>query len=61
MSSLLMTKKEAMTELRISQTVLDRFIRTGELKSIKIGGCRRIKREELLAFLNRVQSDQVSV
>ena len=42
MSTLLYTIPEVMREMRVGKTSVYQLIRTGELKSIKVGGVRRV-------------------
>ena len=51
--SLLMTTREAAQALRVSVTTLYGLISGGQLRTIKIGKSRRIKRAEIEAFIER--------
>lgn len=54
---LIYTVREAATVLRIGYSTAREHIRTGELRSFKIGGRRLIAGEDLVAFV-RSQRDQ---
>ncbi len=47
----LLTVKEAAEILRVSETTIWRMFKDGRLKSISLGGLRRISREELNRML----------
>lgn len=61
MSTILYTVPEAMEQLRIGRTLIYRLIRTGELKSLRVGGSRRIPAtamdEFVASLMNEVQGD----
>ena len=61
MSTILYTVPEVMEQLRIGRTLIYRLIRTGELKSLRVGGSRRIPAtamdEFVAALMNEVQGD----
>jgi excisionase family DNA binding protein len=47
----LLTVKEAAEILRVSETTIWRMFKDGRLKSISLGGLRRVPREELNRML----------
>jgi excisionase family DNA binding protein len=47
---LLLTPNEAATRLGVGRTTLYRLLRSGELLSVTIGRCRRIKPDALAAY-----------
>jgi excisionase family DNA binding protein len=49
-TKLLLTPLEAAVRLGIGRTSLYGLLRSGELPSVTIGRCRRVKPEELVAF-----------
>jgi excisionase family DNA binding protein len=49
-AKLLLTPVEAAARLGIGRTSLYGLLRSGELPSVTIGRCRRVKPEELVAF-----------
>jgi excisionase family DNA binding protein len=58
---LIMTTEEVAKFLRVHRTTVERYARSGELKSYKLGGRRLYKREEVWAFLeNRIAQECVS-
>ncbi len=48
-----LTVREAAALLHISRPTLVKYIKAGELPSVQIGRCRRIRRTALEAFLDR--------
>lgn len=46
-----LTRREAADELRCSLQLLDRLLRTGELRSFRCGRLVRISRQELMRFV----------
>jgi excisionase family DNA binding protein len=53
--ALLVTPEEAASRLRIGRSKVYELLRTGELRSIKIGGSRRITTEALAEFIAGLQ------
>jgi len=51
MDNYLMTIKEASKALGIGRSTLYGLVMSGDIKSIKIGSCRRIKRADLEAYV----------
>ncbi len=45
------TVREAAGLLHVSRPTVEKYVKTGELPSVKIGGCRRIMRYDLEDFL----------
>lgn len=58
--ALLVTPEAAAHRLSIGRSKVYELIRTGELPSIKIGGCRRITTEALEAFVKRISGVKAS-
>jgi excisionase family DNA binding protein len=56
---LLLTIDEAAQALSLGRTVLYELLAAGEIASIKIGGARRVLYASLLAFIERLLSEQV--
>lgn len=54
---LLLTPEEAATRLALSRTMIYELIRTGELRSCKVGRARRIPAGALDDFVNRLLPD----
>jgi len=50
----LLTLDEVAEQLSVSRSTVSRFIRSGALRSIRLGGNRRIAEEDLLAFLEEM-------
>jgi len=48
---LLLTVEEAARRLGIGRTLMYGYLQSGELKSIRIGRCRRVTPEDLTAFV----------
>lgn len=57
---LLITVREAAGRLGLGRSLTYEFIRRGELKSLKIGGARRVLVSDLLDFVQRLK-EQSSV
>lgn len=51
--SLMLTVREAAGALRVSVTTFYGLISSGQIRTIKIGKSRRIKRTEIEAFIER--------
>ena len=47
----LMTVREVQEELRLSRATVDRLFAAGELRSFKVKGSRRVRRQDLEAFV----------
>jgi excisionase family DNA binding protein len=52
---LLLTVDEASRRISMCRSVVYRFIRRGELPSMKIGGSRRVLARELKEFIERLR------
>jgi excisionase family DNA binding protein len=50
--TLLLTDREVATELRMGLTKTRRLIREGRIPSIRIDGHRRVRREDLTAYVD---------
>lgn len=58
-NELLLTIDEAARRMQLCKSMVYRFIRRGELPSLKIGGSRRVMARELEAFVERLrEADQ---
>jgi len=53
METVVLTVTEAAEHLRLGRTTIYRLIASEELKSFKIGGCRRISLESLKSFVHQ--------
>lgn len=49
----LLTVKEAAAQLKLSRPSVYRLMKRGELKSVKLGGARRIPQRELERLVDR--------
>jgi excisionase family DNA binding protein len=47
------TVQEAATLLHVSRPTVEKYIKAGQLPSVLLGRCRRIRRVELAVFLER--------
>ena len=48
----ILTVKEACQILRVSKTTLYRIVRENELKAVKVRNSIRIKKDDLLSYIN---------
>ena len=53
----LLTPEETAARLSLSRTMVYELIRTGELRSVKIGRARRVPVDALREYVERLQSD----
>lgn len=53
MDERLLTTKEVADYLQVNERTVTRYIRNGEIESIKIGGQHRISKQAVLDFLAR--------
>jgi excisionase family DNA binding protein len=60
MSSLMLTPEEAAAELRIGRSRMYDLIRRGEVVSVRVGGSRRVIRESLQAYVDKLVAEQAS-
>lgn len=58
--TLLLTAEEAAKELRIGRTRMWDLITRGEVRSVKVGGSRRVPYAELTAYVKRLIAEQSS-
>lgn len=58
MSQLLYTAEDAVPVLRVGLTTVKAKIKTGELRSIKIGSARRIPADALHEYVQRLDAEQ---
>ncbi len=49
----MLTVKQVAQKLSISSSLAYRMVRTGEIPSYRIANCRRIKEEDLAAYIER--------
>ena len=54
----MLTVKEVAERLSISRSLAYRMIQTGEIPSYRIGTCRRINEEELMAYLEQARLEK---
>lgn len=54
---LLLTRKEACEQLRQGMNTIDALIKSGELRSVKIGRSRRIPATALREYVERLQQE----
>jgi excisionase family DNA binding protein len=54
---LLLTVPEAAYQLGIKRSLTYRFIQQGDLKSVKVGGARRVLVSDLQDFVQRLKSE----
>ena len=57
-SRLLLTLRQAADELQLGETMTKRLVATGALLSVKIGRSRRVPRNALQAFVEKLQAEQ---
>ncbi len=55
--TLLIDVGEAARRLRLGRSITYELLRTGQLRSVKIGGARRILVSDLADFVSRLESD----
>jgi len=58
--SLLLSVEEAAAELRIGRSRMYDLIKRGEVLSVRVGGSRRVIRESLKAYINRLVAEQAA-
>jgi excisionase family DNA binding protein len=58
MSQILYKAEECTTPLRLGLTTVKALIRSGELRSIKIGRARRVPAEALHEYVQRLDAEQ---
>lgn len=58
--TLLLTLEEAGTELRVSEDSVERLVKAGELKAVRIGakGRLRVRRDDLVRFVARMKTTE---
>jgi excisionase family DNA binding protein len=56
MDKLLFSPAEAAVHLSLGRSKIYELMRLGELRSVKIGGCRRIPRAALAEFVSRLEA-----
>jgi len=57
----LLTKRQAAEILQLSIPTIDRKIRTGELRAVRLGRAVRIEPDDLREYVNRRESQKKSV
>lgn len=60
MENLLMTPEEAAEALRVGRAKVYDLMRTGALRSVKIGGSRRVPRTALEAYVAALLGEEVA-
>lgn len=55
MEKLLLTPTEAATALGIGRSKLYELLQTGQINSVRIGACRRVPADALMAFLQALR------
>ena len=58
MEKLLLTEEEARKALGLGRTKLYELLMAGEIESVKIGKCRRIRADALQTWLERMRQEQ---
>jgi excisionase family DNA binding protein len=58
---ILLTVIEAARRLSLGRSLTYRYIQTGELRSVKVGGARRVLVTDLQEFVRRLQEASVDV
>lgn len=56
---LLLKPEDAARKLRVSRTTLYALLRDGDLRSVRIGRCRRIPTAELIAYVERLLGESL--
>ena len=56
-----LTVRDAASRLKVSRATVFAWIRQGELRSMKLGRCRRIREEDLTDMLHRHLSGREAV
>ena len=54
----MLTVKEVAERLSISRSLAYRMVQSGEIPSYRIGTCRRINEQELMAYLERTRFEK---
>ena len=49
----MLTVRDAASRLKVSRATVFEWMRQGELRSVKLGRCRRIREEDLTDMVNR--------
>jgi len=60
MHTLMLTPEEAASELRIGRSRMYELLRRGEVISVRVGGSRRVLRDSLKAYVDKLVAEQVS-
>ena len=55
---LLLSVEEAAVELRIGRSRMYELVRRGEVLSVKVGGSRRVIRDSLSTYINKLVAEQ---
>ena len=58
MDKLLLTPREAAEVLSVSRSKLYQLLAAGELRSVRIDGCRRVAASELRRYVERLGAEQ---
>ncbi len=57
---MMFTRDETAQVLRLSTYVVYRLIGSGELRSVMVGGSRRVRIADLVEYMNELEPDKVS-
>jgi excisionase family DNA binding protein len=57
---LLLSVEEAAVELRIGRSRMYELVRRGEVLSVKVGGSRRVIRDSLSTYINKLVAEQAN-
>lgn len=55
-SGRLLTPEDAADRLAIGRSLLYRLLRTGELRSVRVAGCRRVAEADLVAYVEALRT-----
>ncbi|MGH9070608.1 MAG: helix-turn-helix domain-containing protein [Acidimicrobiales bacterium] len=55
MDKLLLTVEEAAEALSVGRSKLYELLASGQLESVRVGGCRRVSVDSLIDFVGRLQ------
>ncbi len=52
----LLTRRDVMEQLQLSESAVERLLTSGELESVRIGRSRRVPADALVAFVDRLRA-----
>ncbi|WPJ97641.1 helix-turn-helix domain-containing protein [Coraliomargarita algicola] len=55
-TDILLTKKQASERLGVSERTIDRMIVNGELQRVRVRGCVRIRKSEIVQLIGGVEA-----